>query len=118
MRTDDDMREQGDGPTCARCGHVYGCGASCDQALMPEGVTPAIRYGSEGGFPTGRIEPCHDCGVEIGGLHHQFCDVEQCPKCGGQLLGCPCWCDLLAGAPAAEIEEFEHLLGEDDPDES
>jgi hypothetical protein len=31
---------------------------------------------------------CHDCGVAAGGLHHVGCDMEICPRCGGQFLGC------------------------------
>jgi hypothetical protein len=38
--------------------------------------------------PTGR---CHDCGIMHGGIHHWGCDVERCPKCGLQLIGCNCW---------------------------
>ena len=35
-------------------------------------------------------EPCHDCGVKEGAYHHDGCDNEECPACGGQLLGCEC----------------------------
>lgn len=33
---------------------------------------------------------CHDCGAAIGEMHHPRCDMEECPRCGGQLLSCPC----------------------------
>ena len=37
-------------------------------------------------------ERCHDCNVinVEGNLHHFGCDVEQCPRCGGQLISCNC----------------------------
>jgi len=37
-------------------------------------------------------ERCHDCGIENhnGHIHHYGCDVERCPKCMGQLIGCRC----------------------------
>ena len=36
-------------------------------------------------------EPCWDCGVDPGGYHHPGCDMEACPRCGGQLISCDCW---------------------------
>ncbi len=33
---------------------------------------------------------CHDCNVAVGGCHHPGCDMEECPKCDGQLISCGC----------------------------
>ena len=37
--------------------------------------------------PHGR---CNDCGVLPGALHHPDCDLETCPACGQQFIGCAC----------------------------
>ena len=41
------------------------------------------------------FEPqCHDCGAGSGNYHHPGCDVEDCPKCRGQMLWCNCFEDI------------------------
>lgn len=33
-------------------------------------------------------EPNCECGCDIGQVHHVGCDLEDCPRCGGQFLSC------------------------------
>ena len=35
-------------------------------------------------------ERCHDCGALAGYFHHFNCDMEECPACHNQLIGCDC----------------------------
>lgn len=52
----------------------------------------------------GREGPCTDCAVVPGQYHVFDCDMERCPRCGAQLLGCGC--------------EWEALFDDTDEDES
>jgi hypothetical protein len=59
------------------------------------GIFERVRYGKERDryriMPRGR--PRGDCGVALGGFHHPGCDLEECPRCVGQLFTCGCYLD-------------------------
>lgn len=38
----------------------------------------------------GEYGNCHDCSAKKGELHVVGCDMERCPKCGGQSISCEC----------------------------
>ena len=46
-------------------------------------------------------QECHDCGVYEGWIHEYGCDMEYCPVCGQQLIGCVC-CYHFLGVDASE----------------
>lgn len=48
------------------------------------------KVGDEGWYRKG--DRCGDCGALYGHYHHAGCDVERCPICKGQLIGC--YCDI------------------------
>lgn len=57
------------------------------EVQFPDGVKlPTLSYYVEG-QPHAR---CHDCNVESGYKHHPGCDMEECPRCLGQLISCRC----------------------------
>ena len=64
----------------------------------PDGETlPAVPYDGD--------DRCHDCYIAPGGYHHPGCDMERCPRCGGQLISCGC------------LDADDNDYSEDDDDE-
>jgi len=51
---------------------------------------PRIRYGDEKFDWGADKKPCGDCFVLKGEYHAPGCDIEECPVCHGQALGCSC----------------------------
>ena len=41
---------------------------------------------------------CGDCYAVPGNYHHFGCDIEECPRCHGQLISCMCSDELAAVA--------------------
>jgi hypothetical protein len=73
---------------CPGCGEEMLVARSCaiETVMIGGAELERIRYGFERyADAEGR---CHDCGVARGGIHHLFCDFEECPVCRGQLLSC------------------------------
>jgi hypothetical protein len=82
--------------TCEACGQEMLLGTGCSHTIMVLAVDGGgeeqrerVRYGQEKeDWGAGDGLPCHDCAVKPGGCHHPGCDVERCPRCGAQAIGC------------------------------
>lgn len=58
------------------------------QITYPDGISmTTVPFSAD---PNVANKRCHDCGIFHGGKHHPGCDVERCPRCGHQLIGCDC----------------------------
>lgn len=92
------MGESDDYILCSGCGQPMTPGRGCTVTTITLAGRPVARLalgGESKDWWLGR-DPhavCHDCNVVTGQLHHVGCDMEQCPKCGDQLLGCGCEAD-------------------------
>lgn len=72
---------------CAFCNQEMTPGVGCTAFLKrPLGGAGLDRVP----YPADATLNCHDCYCPPGTLHHPGCDVERCPKCGGQAISCEC----------------------------
>lgn len=55
-----------------------------------------IKYGHESNRQTSGNQPCRDCAVLAEEFHVPGCDMEECPKCHEQALGCDCTLKITA----------------------
>ena len=67
-----------------------------------------IPFGQDYAGEESDAESCRDCAAARGQLHVPVCCREQCPRCGGQVLGCDC--GVLGN------ESNRTFLGPDDQD--
>lgn len=77
---------------CKICGEVMlevdGCIPHSYGKVGKEGMKWKYPCGPENTQTDG--ERCHDCNAMAGKPHHPGCDMERCPKCGGQAISCDC----------------------------
>jgi TIR domain len=72
-----------------------------------------IRFGKETWWKMKKvISPCHDCAAVVGQLHGPGCDMEQCPACLGQWIGCGCRHDTVTEQQATAWEEQEDEISD------
>lgn len=72
---------------CPDCGQDMHTADSCTRTQLTLDGVVYERSRAHFDEPSGR---CLDCGIKHGEVHHLGCDVELCPKCGLQLIGCDC----------------------------
>lgn len=88
---------------------------TCDEnieVIYPDGqILAAIPFTPEAYnvSPSELPERCHDCNIAQGGYHHPGCDVEQCPRCKGQLISCGCLDDEPIELSPAEHDAWPSI---------
>ncbi len=66
-----------------------------------------VPYGEETEDWGADEHPCGDCGALKNEFHVPGCDVERCPSCGGQMIGCECSSSKKPKKPAKPFSKRE-----------
>jgi len=108
--------------TCECCSREMTLGGGCEATHV--GTTERgpwvarVKYGDEPedwGAAEGRN--CHDCNVAPGQPHHMGCDVERCPGCGLQFIGCECaWSHLATDPRPQQADPVVKVVWKDEGD--
>lgn len=80
---------------CEYCKQEYSCNICVGNFLIKGEKFERIKFGDESDDWGKDSGSCGDCGVKVGQIHHWQCDIERCPKCDGQALGCECRDEFL-----------------------
>lgn len=80
---------------CLRCHKDMLSVDGCDVTHFTLGKKrrPRVPYGREGRLGVHVLPPdqrCRDCNAAVGKFHHPGCDLEECPRCDGQVISCGC----------------------------
>lgn len=94
---------------CEECGDMMGDTPSCTHRYIQYGD----EYFERNTTYFDKNDKCHDCGIsnKEGNVHHMGCDMERCPRCEGQLIGCGCAylnCDDSCGDWEADGCDKDH----------
>lgn len=91
------------------CGQEMAPGSGCTANAIHLGGRPedddasyAARIPYDGSWSREGTTHCPDCNAGTGEFHHMGCDVERCPICGSQLIGCECWDGYVTETVAVE----------------
>lgn len=68
---------------------------------------PAVKVGDPGDWGEHEKDTyyCPDCTAGKGEYHKRNCDVERCPVCGGQLMTCGCFDELISRQASDPVVE-------------
>jgi hypothetical protein len=61
-----------------------------NEELPPIRYGDETRYGADWRSSLPENKRCHDCNCKKGQFHHPGCDMEECPNCHRQAIGCDC----------------------------
>ena len=85
---------------CSACGQSL---VNPDEPACPSSTRKESLNGAEPAHDaitaSGLDSTCPDCGAAVGALHSPGCDVEPCPRCGGQAISCGCTYDSSRRMP-------------------
>lgn len=84
MKRTDGLLDKPQEVACTLCKQVPVSGDSCGKSHIKLKGKKYERLKNDDD------DTCGDCGVGAGKYHHDACDLETCPRCGEQAIGCGC----------------------------